>query len=526
MSLRKSSAAVMTALALFLTAGVAVAQNDALPTVLQKAAARWKVDPQNVTISLVSLENAGVLGADGRAAEPQKVYSFHADRLIPPASTAKLVTTLAGLELLGGSWRWTTGLWADARPDKSGRIRTLYIRGGGDPALVIEKFALLLDRLTQLGVKHIAGNIVVDRSYFDLPTGDPSAFDGRTDRPYNQFPDAALVNWRNLSFDFVPEPDGKTARVITVPKLAGVKTPSVIALKAKGGCGDWKSAIGYRLVKRADGSREVRFEGALPKACGEKNFNVIAFSENEYLERLIRSLWVKDGRTWKGRVLSGSIPETAERLTVHYSPALPEVTTLVNKWSNNQIARHIFLTLGTLRVRAEEEAKAAKAATAENTPKARSAAGRSDPKAVFPRGVTLDDARSVLADWLREKGIDPNTIYLDNGSGLSRKTRASASAMTSLLAAGWTSDYRSELTASLPMAGIDGTMSRRKVAVGRAHLKTGYLSDVRSVGGYVRGDDGRTYALFASVHGEESMPGGIAFLNSVILWAHERRARK
>ena len=65
MSLRKSSAAVMTALALFLTAGVAVAQNDALPTVLQKAAARWKVDPQNVTISLVSLENAGVLGADG-----------------------------------------------------------------------------------------------------------------------------------------------------------------------------------------------------------------------------------------------------------------------------------------------------------------------------------------------------------------------------------------------------------------------------------------------------------------------------
>ena len=500
--------ALLAAGALLLAGAPAAAGEPALPPVLMKAAARWKVDPADVTVSLTALEGAGVIAPDGRRTDAKPVFAWHADRPAAPASTAKLVTTLAGLELLGGAWRWSTGIYADARPDAKGRVGTLYIRGGGDPTLVVEKFALLLDRLAQLGLRHIAGDIVVDRSYFDIPKGDPAAFDGRRNRPYNQLPDAALVNWRNLSFDFVPDPAAGRARIVTVPRLAGVRVPASVPLKKKGGCGDWKTAIGYRLTAAADGTKTVKFDGAFPAACGEKNFNVVALPADEYLERLIRALWVKEGRTWKGRIVQGRVPDKAERLAVHFSPALPEVTALVNKWSNNQIARHIFLTLGTVRVKAEAEA------------------GQHDggEPSRPGRGVTLEDARSVLAEWLAGKGIDPRSIRIDNGSGLSRETRATAAAMTDLLAAGWTSPYRHEFAASLPMSGVDGTMSRRKIAVERAHLKTGFLSDVRSVGGYVYAADGRWYALYASVLGEKNMPGGIAFLNSVIEWAYERPA--
>ncbi|MGN1150472.1 MAG: D-alanyl-D-alanine carboxypeptidase, partial [Sutterella sp.] len=291
---------LLAAGALLLTGAPSGAGEPDLPPVLKKAAARWKVDPEDVTVSLTALEGTGVIGKDGLPAGAKPVFAWHADRLSAPASTAKLVTTLAGLELLGGAWRWSTGIYADVRPDAKGRVEALYIRGGGDPTLVVEKFALLLDRLAQLGLRHIAGDIIVDRSYFDIPKGDPAAFDGRKNRPYNQLPDAALVNWRNLSFDFVPDPASGRARIVTVPKLAGVRVPASVPLRKKGGCGDWKTAIGYRLTAAADGTKSVKFDGAFPAACGEKNFNVIALPADEYLERLIRALWVKEGRTWKG----------------------------------------------------------------------------------------------------------------------------------------------------------------------------------------------------------------------------------
>ena len=139
--------------------------------------------------------------------------------------------------------------------------------------------------------------------------------------------------------------------------------------------------------------------------------------------------------------------------------------------------------------------------------------------------MTLEDARGVVADWMEENGIDPTLTYIDNGSGLSRETRTTAGAMAKLLAVGWKSPAMSDFMASLPIAGVDGTMARRKVAVRYGHFKTGFLSDVRSIGGYVLAKDGRRYAVFASVHGGKNMPGGIAFLDNVILWTFNQEGK-
>ena len=93
--------------------------------------------------------------------------------------------------------------------------------------------------------------------------------------------------------------------------------------------------------------------------------------------------------------------------------------------------------------------------------------------------------------------------------------------MASLLRAGWASPYMPEYLASLPVTGEDGTMVKRKVAVSEGRIKTGFLTDVRSIGGYVRSMDGRRWAVYASVHGAKNMPGGIAFLDNVILWVRD-----
>ncbi|MFR6027959.1 MAG: D-alanyl-D-alanine carboxypeptidase [Sutterella wadsworthensis] len=113
-------------------------------------------------------------------------------------------------------------------------------------------------------------------------------------------------------------------------------------------------------------------------------------------------------------------------------------------------------------------------------------------------GVDTDDARAVLAGWLAEKGVPDGAVMIDNGSGLSRTSRVTARAMTQILAAGWLSPRMTEYAASLPVSGVDGTMRKRLEATGRTHLKTGYLQDVRSIGGYVYAKNGRRYALYAA----------------------------
>ena len=159
---------------------------------LRKAAADCGVDPRAVTVSVVALDGLR-MPEGGRMPVVRPLLAVNADRSVAPASTAKLVTTLAGLELLGADWKWRTGFYAKARPDAEGRVNGIWLRGGGDPTLVAEKFGLLVERMAQMGVRRIEGDLTVDRSYFDLPEGDPSAFDGRGSRPYNQLPDAAVA---------------------------------------------------------------------------------------------------------------------------------------------------------------------------------------------------------------------------------------------------------------------------------------------------------------------------------------------
>lgn len=462
----------LTGIACSLLAAGAACAGD-LPAALSARAGALGLDPAGIVVGVVDL-------GDGR-----RVVDYRTDVPAAPASTAKLVSTLAALEELGAAHRFRTDFAVERLPGADGRIGKLYIRGGGDPTWVVEEFDLDLMRLRALGVKRIDGDVVLDRSLFEPEDASRNDFDGRGSRPYNSLPDAALVNYRSLSFDIRPDKDAGVARVVGLPALDGVSYPRTLPL-SKGACGRWRDKIGYRLDPAGDGYR-VRFTGSFPASCGEKSFNVVSFSADEYFERLFRASWKRLGGVWKGRVVEGAAPEKARVLYSRTSRPLSDVVRLTNKFSNNLLARHLFLALG-------------------------SADGREG-------GVlSKERSRAWLARWSAEHGLDPKGVFIDNGSGLSRETRVTGRFMTDLLVEGWNGPYMSEYLSSLPITGEDGTMRNRAVAPRYARIKTGLISGVRAVGGYVHAENGRRYAVFAVVEGDRNIGNGIPFLNSVIDW--------
>jgi D-alanyl-D-alanine carboxypeptidase/D-alanyl-D-alanine-endopeptidase (penicillin-binding protein 4) len=204
-----------------------------------------------------------------------------------------------------------------------------------------------------------------------------------------------------------------------------------------------------------------------------------------YGARLIDALWREAGGALSGSVRDGRAPQGVAPSLEFSSPPLAEVVRDINKYSNNTMAQQLFLTLGLVQ-----------------------------------RGAgTSDNARAVLAQWLEEVlGADAGAVQIDNGSGLSRTQRITADGLARVLLRAWQGPLMPELAASLPLAGVDGTLRRGRGAAGRAHLKSGSLRDVVAVAGYVLGPDGRWRVLVAMVQHGQAQAARPA-LDALLQWA-------
>jgi D-alanyl-D-alanine carboxypeptidase/D-alanyl-D-alanine-endopeptidase (penicillin-binding protein 4) len=379
-----------------------------------------------------------------------------------PASTMKLVTTLAGLELLGPQFAWRTEALATA-PLVNGTLEgDLVLRGSGDPRFVVEHLWLLVQRLRGLGLREIRGDLVLDRSVFDAMAHDPGAFDGESLRPYNAGPDALLLNYKSVSFHFVPDADAKQVRVYAIPALAGMTVPASVRA-TEGACSDWRARLG------GDFSDPMRpqFRGVFPLSCGDRVWHASLLNHTQYVDALFRALWSSSGGTWRGRARDGAAPADARRLAQHESESLAEVIRNINKFSNNVMARQLFLTIG---------GDAAK------------------------QPASIERSQRAIGDWLVAKGLERREFVLENGAGLSRVERLTPAGLSRLLIAAFASPLMPEFVSSLPLVGVDGTMRKRSGAAGSAHIKTGLLSDTRAVAGYVLAASGRRYAVVAFVN--------------------------
>lgn len=448
---------------------VASACGQGLPADVLSALQHAHIPPSSVSV---------VIARADASAPP--VISHRAQTPMNPASTMKLVTTFAALDLLGPNYTWRTPVWLDGKVDHGSLIGNLVIQGQGDPKMVAERLWLLLRRVQDLGVRQIDGDIVLDRSAFAPAARDAGEFDGEPLRPYNTAPDALLINFKSVVMTFTPDPANGVARIQYQPPLAGVQRPNAVALASNSAadCGD------YRATLKADFSAPewIRFGGNYPPSCGEKVWPLAYSDPASFNARAIVGLWQSMGGVLMGSVREGSAPKTYPTFEVQ-SPTLAEVVRDINKFSNNVMAQQVFLTLGHAAVATHELPLA-----------------------------TNEAARQALLHWWRQRiatnapGIDtaPNRNwsppYLDNGAGLSRDARITAASLVRLLQVAYASPLMPELMSSLPMVGVDGTLKRSLAKPRSAHLKTGSLKDVLALAGYVHAAGGQRYCLAALIN--------------------------
>ena len=431
------------------------ASGAGLPRPVSKALREVGIPPSSV----------GAMVQEVGASRARLAVNAHAP--MNPASVMKLLTTYAALELLGPAYRWKTEVYLDGLLAAGVLEGNVVLKGTGDPKLNYESFWMLLRALRGRGLKDIRGDVLLDRSHF-FPVAD-EPFDNDPYRPYNVRPDALLVNFKSLRFSFLPEYERGSVRVFAEPALPGLEIVNALKI-SNGSCPEGRAF--RELIQATFQPRPPRasFTGMYPAACEERDLNVALHQPEDYLTGLIRSLWSEMGGSWQGKVVDGIVPPGARLAYVHESEPLSQIVRDINKYSNNVMARQLYLTL------AAEMAG----------PPARS-----------------ENALAPVRQWLDMKRIGASELRLENGSGLSRVERISAANMTALLQAAWKSAVMPEFMSSLPVVAADGTMRKRmrgERIAGQAHIKTGLLVDARTMAGYVLDQSGRRHVVVMFVN--------------------------
>ncbi len=424
-----------------------------LPPEVEAALARAKLPRESLSVL--------VADAQGGARTPPRL-AHRAQVPVNPASVMKLVTTYAALEQLGPAYTWSTPVFVEGTVQGGSLKGNVYIQGQGDPKLVVERLWLLMRRLQAQGIQVIVGDIVLDRSAFDVPEQDPGPFRWSALAPLQRIARRAAAQLQVQRDDLCARRACRARPHPVRPAAGWGAAPGHGGFGPAGAdCGDWRGALRAEL----NDPLKVVFQGAYPAACGERVWPVAYPAPREFAARAVEGMWRELGGELTGSVREGEVPAGLKPAFVSTSPALAEVVRDVNKYSNNVMAQHVFLTLARQK-----------------------------------NGVaTLDGARETLRQWWQARFADVDAPAPDNGAGLSRDARITAQALARMLQAAWASPVMPELVASLPIAGVDGTL-RRSQSRSAAHLKTGSLRDVMAVAGYVHAQSGRRYVLVAIVN--------------------------
>ena len=448
---------------------------NGLPPNVLKALKAAQIPAANVAVVVQPVDTA------------QPLVAHNAAQSMNPASVMKLLTTYAALDLLGPAWTWKTTAWVESVTVDGRLDGNLYLKGSGDPRFAIEHLSGLLRQLRVRGIQHIAGDVVLDRAVFNVPSIDPGAFDDKPMRPYNVGPDGLLINFRALRFTL--QPDNGKPRVLMETPSEGLRVDNQLRA-GEGGCSsNWKDLISVRLIPDNNGNR-LEFTGTYSALCGEKPLNLSPLPAEAHTSGLIRALWKEMGGTIGGQVRGGNVALGSKLVAQHESPPLADAVRDINKFSNNVMARQVFLTLGN-----------------DTAP------------------ATAERSKQRINEWLNLRGLRFNELVLDNGSGLSRTERISADSLNRLLLDAWKNPVMPEFISSMPIVGIDGTMKKRLKdadAAGRAHIKTGTLDGVKAAAGYALDAQGRRYAITFFINHPRAQAGSAA-IDALINWIAQRR---
>jgi D-alanyl-D-alanine carboxypeptidase/D-alanyl-D-alanine-endopeptidase (penicillin-binding protein 4) len=400
------------------------------------------------------------------------LFRFNEERFFIPASTMKLFTTAAALVLLGPDFRYTTNLYTDGEIRDGLLNGNLVIRGVGDPTLsgrfhaggADEIFTNWAEALLRLGVREIRGNIVGDGSLFGeeyLGTG--WAWDDDM-HCYSAEISALSINDNCIAVSARPGATAGDKPFISVDDASGYVTIRNRAVTARP-----EEAPGFRL-SRAPGSNVLTASGGMPASTDPERFFVTihnpALFAAAHLTQALKSKEIAvAGTITDQQPLSGPVSyESMKVLASYTSPPLGEIIAQINKSSRNLDAELLFRTLGK---------------SSRNDGSARASA-------------------EVVNATLMKMAIPPGSMIVYDGSGLSRMNLVMPSALVALLEYMYRQENFSYFLASLPVAGVDGTLRERmknSPAEGKVTAKTGSMTRVLNLSGYVRGREGGIYAF-------------------------------
>jgi D-alanyl-D-alanine carboxypeptidase/D-alanyl-D-alanine-endopeptidase (penicillin-binding protein 4) len=384
----------------------------------------------------------------------ETIFAGNQNTPLNPASVMKLISTKAAIDILGLGFRWETEVLINGTTVDKVLTGDLYFRGSGDPTFDLPRFNRLLKNIYDIGIQSIKGNIFVDRSSFSLDPHDPSQFDKEPLRPYNAGANALPINANVFDIQFIPDQENKTVNLISSPLNAPVTNQLTLVDQP---CTRWPK---NPIIE----NQQIVFRGSYPATCGIKERQYNFLSHSLYFKNAFVSQWSALGGTLTGKILEDKTPESAQLLLTTKSEPLASALRLTNKWSSNLAARNIFLTLSAQQNKTGD----------------------------------LTQSRLIVENWGKGRGLDTKGLVIDNGAGLSRDGRTTASLISEILKMAWMDPSMPEFVSSLSIPGVDGTLAKRygfSPVEAKAHLKTGYLEGVRSIAGYLHLPEGRTLSI-------------------------------
>ncbi|MBE5394424.1 D-alanyl-D-alanine carboxypeptidase/D-alanyl-D-alanine-endopeptidase [Brevibacillus borstelensis] len=402
-------------------------------------------------------------------------YEHEADTLLTPASNLKLLTTATALAQLGKDYQFKTEMYGSTPLPKNGVYQgDLYLKGYGDPTLHTEDNLKVQEGvsmeeiaawLKEQGIKRINGNLILDESYFDQERlGLGWSWDDES-YYYNPLLGALALNRGTVMIEF--QPAVRAGDPVPINLLPKTKYVNVINEAKTVNSGQENTFA----IERDRGTNTIRVTGNLPLGTAPDYERVPVEDPALYAGTVLRETLENAGISFSGNstVSVGTVPQQAVKWTEFTSEPLSEIVSYLNKKSDNFYAEMLLKTLGAVK-RGEGSSSA---------------------------GV------EVVQETLSTLGVETNFDMVD-GSGLTRYNLISARHIADVLEGMTKHAAYQEYLDSLPIAGVDGTLKNRMkgtAAENNARAKTGTLTGVSSLSGYVQTKDGQKLVFSIVING-------------------------
>ncbi len=405
----------------------------------------------------------GLVVRDARTGE--ELYDRNGGSRLLPASNMKLFTSTAAMDVLGPDFRFHTDALATA-PVRDGKLRgNLYLKGFGDPTALASDYQALAEQVAASGVRRVDGDLVADDSYFDSVRLGP--FWSWDDEPfYYSAQTSALTVAPDTDYDsgtaIVESTPGTKAgssvRLRLVPDNSTVRLVSTATTGAAG-------SANTLSIEREHGSNVVHVTGSVPLGASTGQEWVTVWEPAGYAADVFRRALRSAGVEVDGKIRTGVAPDGTRRLGRDESMTVGELMTPFLKLSNNMHAEALVKTMG----------------------------------AVTSGDGSWSAGLDPVSDYLDGVGVEVGTLRLTDGSGLSRADNLTADAIADLLVAARAEPWYQQWYDALPIAGnpdrfTGGTLRSRMAgtpAANNLHGKTGSLTGVTALSGYVTDADGR-----------------------------------